>query len=596
LAVLVSNCGGNGDPNQRLDTGLKIASEAITGSSSFDLPDFPSVVRVCSSTSCCTGSAVGPNHILTAGHCFNRNIDTVTATISGSGLNATRTSVTVTPFLRNDGELLVTSSPLGLEPLRVLTEPMNDSWVGRHILSVGYAGSTTRRAGWQTITAVRAKDYDLGNNTDNVSTEHGDSGGPDLAFIDGHWYIVGTHSNVNNSTRVDSYTDWLRSLIPQTGAHVHSRRSTNDLVRQGDVNHDGRADFLVTTPTETKLYLANSTGTGFTQPWQGPASWTLGNVELALGDFDGDHKADLVALTTTAMSVFLSTGTGFSSTPFFTAPGWQVGYVNLHVANFNGDSQGLSDILLVTVNGSTMYTSTGSGFLFDTWGDSHSLYNSTATVADFDGDGKSDVIFQTDEGAQLLTGADSNGAAILNSFSPIVDDAGSNNWARGSVHLTAGRFASLMGSDLIVSGGTGVGSSLYTLGAGPTFTRANWVRTDLLANENNFIVGDFSDCTSSCSSISAGLDDVLIQTRGGSFLYVATGRTDSPFQPNVWTRGSLTLLNTSYVAGDWSGDGKSDIWIVNPGGTFGYSGNASGGFTANVWTLPSLKYQTFVVQ
>jgi hypothetical protein len=162
------------------------------------------------------------------------------------------------------------------------------------------------------------------------------------------------------------------------------------------------------------------------------------------------------------------------------------------------------------------------------------------------------------------------------------------SWPRGTVHLVAGRFVSITGSDLMVQGGPGFGTHLFRRGVTAGTFVDTWANTGLLANYETITVGNFGG--------NGTWDDVLFTDDSGTFLYLATGNVSNAFQGNVWTRADLTTRNTEYVSGDWSGDGLSDLWIINPGGTFGYKGQSSGIPQANVWTDSTLKYQAFVVQ
>ena len=119
-----------------------------------------------------------------------------------------------------------------------------------------------------------------------------------MVQVNGRWYIVGIHSKAPSQPacsfggavdiRADVVSSWVRSLIPFRGDHVSGKRSLNDATSRGDVNNDGKRDFVLTTATSTKLYLSTPSGTGFTQAWTGPGAWVLGDVETALGDFTGE--------------------------------------------------------------------------------------------------------------------------------------------------------------------------------------------------------------------------------------------------------------------------------------------------------------------
>ena len=98
-----------------------------------------------------------------------------------------------------------------------------------------------------------------------------------------------------------------------------------------------------------------------------------------------------------------------------------------------------------------------------------------------------------------------------------------------------------------------------------------------------FVAGDYNG---------DGKTDVIITTANGSYEY--TGLLGGGFTPNVWTRTDLTLGNVDYVPADFSGDGDDDLIVTTASGSYEYLGTTSG-FTANVWqnnalTLNAVSY------
>lgn len=139
-------------------------------------------------------------------------------------------------------------------------------------------------------------------------------------------------------------------------------------------------------------------------------------------------------------------------------------------------------------------------------------------------------------------------------------------------------------------GGPGFGTHLYRYqgGSPPGQFIDTWANTGLLANYETLTIGNFGG--------TGTYDDVLFTDDSGTFLYLATGNTSAAFTGNVWVRNDLNTRNTQYVSSDWSGDGLSDLWIITPGGSFGYKGQSSGAFQWNVWSDTTLKLQAFTVQ
>jgi hypothetical protein len=229
-------------------------------------------------------------------------------------------------------------------------------------------------------------------------------------------------------------------------------------------------------------------------------------------------------------------------------------------ADYNGD--GIQDVLISTPNGVFEYLGQASGGFIDTgiavnnsqWTDR----NANFTVGDFNGDGASDFIAQTTMGAWEYLGIkNSNGG-----FTP-------NVWARTELGYDAAQFypCDFSGdgaTDVIIV--TAQGSFEYLGNKGPSggFTPNVWTRIDL--SNARYTPGDFNG---------DGVGDAIITTSHGSFGY--WGVAGGGFTPSVWARSDLTLghldtPNTRYVAGDFNGDGKTDVIVTTASGSFEYTG------------------------
>jgi hypothetical protein len=184
-------------------------------------------------------------------------------------------------------------------------------------------------------------------------------------------------------------------------------------VKVGDFNGDGKADIVGRWLQSGQWWLAQSTGSSFTNvlwaTWNPNVTWTDVNV----GDFNGDGKADITGRASAYGQWYtgLSNGSSFSTSLWAT---WNsaVNWVDVKVGDFNGD--GKSDIVGRYAAAGQWYVglSSGSGFNTSLW----ATWNPAATfvdvnVGDFNGDGKADIIGRWLQGGTWFV-AQSTGVAF----------------------------------------------------------------------------------------------------------------------------------------------------------------------------------------
>jgi YD repeat-containing protein len=293
------------------------------------------------------------------------------------------------------------------------------------------------------------------------------------------------------------------------------------------------------------------------QQFTAPAPWStqiVANSGSAWpGDFNGDGKSDFVLQTqATQLTVYQSTGSSFVTWAPTNLPAVGVNFV---VADFNGD--GLSDVGYVTSGGWTVLLSTGSSLAASTWNPAVDIVppgncasGCPILVGDFNGDGLADVaqFFQGGLQVDISTGSGFTAWPLDIAVSPGVD-------------VITGDFNGDGKTDVAFYTGSVWDVLLATGNCNTPFIQSTWL-TSSAAFGTQVMPGDFNG---------DGKTDLLIyegdQLTGGNLAWHVLLSTGSSFIDQDWT-GPTSLYDANEfrnynVASDFNADGLTDLAVFD---------------------------------
>jgi hypothetical protein len=231
-------------------------------------------------------------------------------------------------------------------------------------------------------------------------------------------------------------------------------------------------------------------------------------------------------------------------------------FVTIGAVENDFDGDGRSDLLWRSDSGAfALWSGTGAGGFNASWGTSVSLDWKVGATGDFNGDGKVDVLWRSDSGSL------SNWLGGASGFTPAWGTSLSTEW-----HVAGtGDFNGDGSDDVVWRSDSGALSDW--LGAASGGFAANW-GTSVSLDWTVVGTGDFNG---------DGHDDLLWRSNSGAVgTWLGTGA-------GAFVAGWGTALSTEWSlvgVDDFSGDGRTDILWRSTGGTLAeWLGAANGGFT-----------------
>jgi hypothetical protein len=372
----------------------------------------------------------------------------------------------------------------------------------------------------------------------------------------------GNYSLVLRSAGAPAAYTWTTILAPAAPPFQQLPVGVQpDAIVAADFTANGRTDLAVvdngyhccgaSDPGGVSVLLSNADGT-----FQPQATYAM-NMPYAIvaGDFTGNGRTDLAVADSNGIEMLLGNGDG-SFQPAYTVAAGISGPVV--AGDFNGD--GHVDLGVADGAGVQILLGNGDGSFQPAYTVASGI-GGALVAGDFNGDGKLDLAAADGNGVHVLIG---NGDGT---FQPQVGYAVGNNLKA----IVAGDFNGDGQLDLaVVNGGAYncpcsvsvlLGKGDGTFGAQITYA----VGVAWGGGADGIVAGDFAG---------NGRTDLAVTNYYGNTVSVLLANGDGTFQPQV-TYSAGPNLPLAIAAGDFSGNGRIDLAVVNAG-TFYYYSASSG--------------------
>jgi len=285
-----------------------------------------------------------------------------------------------------------------------------------------------------------------------------------------------------------------------------------------------------------------------------------------VGDFTGNGKQDLLAFDPTSGSwyVKLSNGSGFSAPQLWDRWSSALTWVDIHTADFNGD--GKTDIVARAEQTGQWFVglSTGTSFaaqMWDAWSPSVTWVN--VNVGDFNGNGKADIVGQDQQTGDWYVGL-STGKSFATAW-----------WDRWAAGIT---WSNVMVGDLTGNGRADIlamvpqtGAWYAALSTGSSFSTRLW---DTWSPAVSWEDVQLADLTGN------GKEDLIgrMATTGQWYAGVSTSSGSSTRLWDQWSAG-ISWVDVQVV--DLTGNGRDDLIgrIAQTGAWYAALSTPNGSFT-----------------
>jgi len=371
--------------------------------------------------------------------------------------------------------------------------------------------------------------------------------------VTGTGFVSGSTVNWNGSPRTTSFVS-SSQLMASISASDMATAATASVTVVNPAPGGGSSN-VVFFPVATPIGSPTLTGTAF-PAGAGPAS-------VATGDFNGDGKLDLVVADRVSGSVSILLGNGDGT--FQAAASYAVGQgsnpgLRVAVGDFNGD--GKLDFVVANYSGNnvSVFLGNGDGTFQPAVNYAVGQNPTSVAVADFNRDGKLDLAVSNQNCNGSLPCVTGTISILLGNgdgtFAAHVDyDAGmSPNW------VTVGDFNGDGKLDLAVANG-----DVACVGCQSGFTILLGNGDGTFRAPATIFGGLNPDSIATADLNGDGKLDLILLDNLGRF-YVFLGNGDGTFQTaNVVGYFTDSFPGGNIGIGDFSGDGKLDVVIVNFG-------------------------------